>query len=186
MRPFTHGPFSLRSRPGRIEAPALAAGPVKRHQVRFPIGRSRQADLLLASEVALRRLDGDVAEQELDLIQFTAGHRARSPRPIASARVRVRTEHGGHGASPRVPVYVAYPGFRSGDDTDTVCYAYLLRDRDGDRRASCTAGTSRGCSHANDGCTPSRTRGSSREWYRSNHSELEPGCDGVFVAVGPA
>jgi len=139
-----------------------------------------------ASEVALRRLDGDVAEQELDLIQFTAGHRARSPRPIASARVRVRTEHGGHGAGPRVPVYVAHPGSRSGDDTDTVCYAYLLRDRDGDRRASCTAGTSRGCSHANDGCTPSRTRGSSREWYRSNHSELEPGRYGVFVAVRPA
>jgi hypothetical protein len=29
-------------------------------------------ELLLASEVALRRLDGDVAEQELDLIQLPA------------------------------------------------------------------------------------------------------------------
>jgi hypothetical protein len=29
-----------------------------------------------------------------------------------------------------------------------------------DRRGSCTTVTSRGCSHANDGCAPSRTRGS--------------------------
>src|SRR5947209_2971407 len=35
-------------------------------------------ELLLASEVALRRLDKDVAEQELDLIQFTAGEVAQT------------------------------------------------------------------------------------------------------------
>jgi hypothetical protein len=34
--------FVPTSRPGRIEASALAALPVKQHQVRFPIGRSRQ------------------------------------------------------------------------------------------------------------------------------------------------
>jgi hypothetical protein len=35
-------------------------------------------ELLLASEVAFGCLDGDVAEQELDLIQFTAGEMAET------------------------------------------------------------------------------------------------------------
>jgi hypothetical protein len=35
-------------------------------------------ELLLASKVALSRLDGDVAKQELDLIQFAAGKMAKT------------------------------------------------------------------------------------------------------------
>jgi hypothetical protein len=50
----------------------MAVAAVKRHQVRFPIGRSRNPELLLASEVAFGCLDGEVAEQELNLIQFAA------------------------------------------------------------------------------------------------------------------
>ena len=46
-------------------------------------------ELLLASEIALRRLDGDVAEQELDLIQFAARQVAQTG---ASAPQVVRGE----------------------------------------------------------------------------------------------
>ena len=45
------------------------------------------AELLFASEVALRGLDGDVSKQELDLIQLAAGHVAE-PRASASQVVR--------------------------------------------------------------------------------------------------
>jgi hypothetical protein len=47
----------------------------------------RNPELLLASEVALGRLDGDVAEQELDLIQFAARDVAK-PRAGAPQVVR--------------------------------------------------------------------------------------------------
>ena len=47
-------------------------------------------ELLLASEVAFGCLDGDVAEQELDLIQFTAGEMAETgagaPQVVRSER----------------------------------------------------------------------------------------------------
>ena len=67
---ITRGGQILPCRPGRIEASALAV------VWSSGIGFDSQSvvhgnpELLLASEVALRRLDGDVAEQELDLIQF--------------------------------------------------------------------------------------------------------------------
>jgi hypothetical protein len=38
----------------------------------------RDSELLFASEVALSRLDGDVAEQKLDLIEFAAGEVAKA------------------------------------------------------------------------------------------------------------
>jgi hypothetical protein len=48
-------------------------------------------ELLLASKVAFGCLDGDVAEQELDLIQFTAGEMAETgagaPRVVRSELV---------------------------------------------------------------------------------------------------
>lgn len=37
-----------------------------------PVIHSR-ADALLAAEISLRRLDRDVSEQELDLLQFASG-----------------------------------------------------------------------------------------------------------------
>ncbi len=57
------------SRPGRIEAFALAVVRLKQDRVRFPIGHYGNSERLLASEVALVRLDGDVADQKLDLVQ---------------------------------------------------------------------------------------------------------------------
>lgn len=77
------------------------------------------------------------------------------------------TEHGGHGGDGRASSICRSSGIPvRGDDRYTVDYAYWCATAM-DRRASCTTVTSRGCSHANDGCAPSRTRGSSREWYRS-------------------
>jgi hypothetical protein len=55
-----------------------------------------------------------------------------------------------------------------------------------DRRASCATVTSRGWSHANDGCAPSRTRGFEPRVVPFNHSELEPGRYEVSGAVRPA
>jgi hypothetical protein len=47
-------------------------GLVRRHQVRFPTGRSRLPGVSVCIEAAPRRLDGHMAEQKLDLIQFAA------------------------------------------------------------------------------------------------------------------
>jgi hypothetical protein len=57
---------------------------------------------------------------------------------------------------------------RTSSTTPTRCATAM------DRRGSCTTVTSRGCSHAKDGCAPSRTRGSSREWYRSVNRSSNP------------
>ena len=46
-----------------------------------------EAQFLLATEVALRRLDGDVSKQELDLIQFATGKTAE-PRSAAAQIMR--------------------------------------------------------------------------------------------------
>jgi hypothetical protein len=44
------------------------------------------AELLLASQVPFRRLDGDVTQEKLDLLEFTAGEvtqaRSRSPQVV--------------------------------------------------------------------------------------------------------
>jgi hypothetical protein len=62
----------MRSRPGRIEASALAA--IWSSGIRFDSQSivHRDPELLFASEVALGRLDGDVAEEELELVEFAA------------------------------------------------------------------------------------------------------------------
>lgn len=41
-------------------------------------GRSRAPELLLALEVPLRRLDGDVPQEKLNLIQLSAGQMAQA------------------------------------------------------------------------------------------------------------
>ena len=60
--------LSKLGRPGRTKASALATAwfkrqRIRRQQVRFPVGRSLRSGLLLG-------MDGDMAEQELSLIQF--------------------------------------------------------------------------------------------------------------------
>ncbi len=59
--------------PRADSASALAAGSVKRHQVRFQSVVHGNPRLLLASKIALRGLNGDVSEQKPDPIQFAAG-----------------------------------------------------------------------------------------------------------------
>jgi hypothetical protein len=51
---------------------------VKRRPARFQSVVHSNPELLLASEVALRCLDRDVTEQELDLIQFAAREVAKT------------------------------------------------------------------------------------------------------------
>ena len=77
----------------------------------------RSADSLLAAEITLRRLDGDVAQQELDLVQFPSGIAAQaSPRPTEVVRRQIlngrsfgallyNVPHNplGHAVSPRRP-----------------------------------------------------------------------------------
>jgi hypothetical protein len=76
--PVSRVAITLCSRPRRIEASTLAAARST------GIGFDSQSvvysgsELLFASEVALRGLDGDVSEQELDLIQFAAGEMAET------------------------------------------------------------------------------------------------------------
>lgn len=78
------------------------------------------------------------------------------------------TEHGGHdGDGPRVPGSVAHLGSRSGGrHVHRRLRLPAARPRWIDARPARPSRRG-GCSHANDGCAPSRTRGSSREWYRS-------------------
>jgi hypothetical protein len=57
--------LSAPCRPKRIEASALEAVHAKRNQVRCPMVRPRRSGFLCI-QGALRGLDGEVAEQELD------------------------------------------------------------------------------------------------------------------------
>jgi hypothetical protein len=74
-------------------------------------------ELLLASEVALCRLDGNVAEQELDLIQFTAREvaeaGARAPQIVRGQLCRCLREplrRASHHTAPSVTCHLAGHG----------------------------------------------------------------------------